>query len=206
VSERGVNLAWLPNERNPEQGITYEVYRWRESETVEPLGGETEALSLFDAGVCSRTRYSYCVVTVARDRLEGVEVRRSHRSAPVSVWIPERYRLELLGTEQGRARIRVTVPGTGRSFEASVAPGEAVGSSEEPTGFTLVELDALEREEEVEVRRPVFLPDGRRAVEDGREAFRTRTETRTVRYPRIRFRDGCGREEIAVAASGESPN
>ncbi|HET6202812.1 MAG TPA: hypothetical protein VFI25_08430 [Planctomycetota bacterium] len=202
VDERGVTVRWLHNDRNPREGVSYEVYRWRDAESVRSLGGETAGLELVDREVCPSTRYFYCVVTVVRSQVEGVEVRRSRRSEAVGALVGERYRIEVLGVPEGRASLRATGADTGRTFETFASPGDTIRTdSGEPTGFVLEEIGSIPREEDVELRLPVFRPDGSREVEDGRPVFRSRTVVRSVSYPSVRYRDACGVVRTAIAGS-----
>ncbi|MGH7151310.1 MAG: hypothetical protein ACREIU_11465 [Planctomycetota bacterium] len=205
VDEHGVTVRWLQDDRNPREGVTYEIYRWRDNEGVRSLEGETAGLERLDPEVCPSTRYSYCVVTVLRSRVEGIEVRRSRRSEPVEVLVGDRYRLDLLGAEEGRARLRVSALG-GRTFETSASPGDTIRTDAgEPTGFVLEEVGSTPREEDVELRFPVFRPDGSREVEDGRPVFRSRTVVRPVSYPSVRYRDACGVVRTATAGVPAAP-
>jgi hypothetical protein len=215
VTDAGVALRWRPPEglvavrselaENPLLDLRFRIYRWREGEDPQLLTSLEVTQNFFlDKNLpLWRDQYFYCVATVLEGKLDEVPTLIESKPSPViSVETRDRFSLQVLDGTGDRAEVEVSAQQGGRWIRQTfqVAPGERIGatSAEESadlgpfdTGLTLLEIDVREVSEEVEVQRPVFLPDGRREVDaqSGLPTFRTRKIPASARILELRCKN-----------------
>lgn len=217
--EGGILLEWQPNPENediaadiagdPLRSMGYLIYRWRANE--EPVVVATaplEQTSFVDRRPGPRGgSLQYAVVTVLQHDVGGREsIERSERSQVVEVDLADTVATRLVGGTAEAAVVEVTVGGgrDRRTRRFEVAAGERVGAPVEVDGVetdftTPYTVDAIEVAEELRerrVRRPVFQPDGSRAMDDSGFAWREEVRQVPVRVLRVTVRND--RDEPSV--------
>lgn len=241
-TDQGVSVSWKDNPFvSAGLVVKTQLYRWNDTESPAPVfvtqpyivTESPKAHVFLDRKTCDGMQYTYGVLVVQFDKLEGVEVRQGALGGKTVVDVPVRYQLEVVGfvVSETKETNRVSDSSNAASLvfrildlrESEPKPKEvviknvAVGSVRQsqsvgfPTelgfdpGWRITRVDQEYRDESVAVSIPVFQPDGSRKVENGIPIEVIRNEMQKNAYPVVWLKNNCGREQvIRVAARKEA--
>lgn len=237
LRDGNVRLTWEDHAATPTGTIfKSQIYRWNDTEPPAPIfitpayviadsGGASDSRpaaanshEFVDNNVCGGIQYSYAVLAIQFDKLEGVEVRRSSLGERVIANIPVRYKFEILGFVKKGAlahgindafaslpvRMRITdfadAKPAARETDVSVDPSGDVGQALHlSTGWSLIKLEREDREQNLEVAIPIFNADGSRRINGGSPASEKRMELQKRMFPVATMMNRCGRQLIVRA-------
>ncbi|MFN0207270.1 MAG: hypothetical protein ACKVS6_13275 [Planctomycetota bacterium] len=239
-SDEGVTVSWKDNPF-VSKGLVVktQLYRWNESETPAPVfvtqpyivTDSPKPHSFLDRNTCDGMQYTYGVLVIQYDKLEGVEVRQSALGGKTVANVPVRYQVDVVGfvvseahVTKGQATNRSPEPSTASLAirildlrDAEPKPKEvviknvAVGNLSQSVGFEaelgfdpgwqIKRVDREYRDETAAVSVPVFQPDGSRKVENGVAVQVIRNEMQKNAYPVVWLKNKCGREQVIRVAA-----
>ncbi|HJM39041.1 MAG TPA: hypothetical protein QGG59_02880 [Planctomycetota bacterium] len=191
--EGGIRLSWLPNPKNPVEGLRYEITRWAGDGGAEELS-PTRSREYLDLVPCEGVPYRYRLRALVERRIRGtggIKQVRSRSSAPIgsvatvvrsATWVA-------FGTlEDGRIQLSLARKGRPTLGPYATGPGEPIGD----TGWNLEGLTLRETTVDELTSIPRFDALGRRVIISGQPADRTRTVETVRSLASIRLIDPCG--------------
>ncbi len=190
--EGGIRLSWLPDSRNPVQGIQYRLLRWRGDQTAEELA-VLGSIEFFDPAECEGVPYQYRLFTQLRRSvgqglaersvlLESSPARAKAQIARTGAW-------EAVGlNNRGEPLLVFRRKGRPDDGPFPAFSGFPLG----PDGWITEGYIVRETKVPLQTIHPRFDALGRRVIIMGRPANRVLDSLESRRAVTVRLTDPCG--------------
>ena len=190
--EGGIRLSWLPDSRNPVQGIQYRLLRWRGDQTAEELA-ILNGIELFDPAECEGVPYQYRLFTQFRRTIGAGFAERDilleSSPARAKAQIPRTGAWEAVGlTQKDEPLLIFRRAGRPDKGPYPVFSGFSLG----PDGWIAEGYFLRETKVPRQTIHPRFDALGRRVIIMGRPANRVLEALEPRRAVSVRLTDPCG--------------